>query len=319
MRTGAPAEHEGYYHEAVCYASDDELLAIAVPFLLGGVAAGEPTVVSLGERTTALLSAELGGVEGILFQAAGPLYARPAAAIRSYQDLMAGYVARGAEQIRVIGQIPPLGLGATWDWWSRYEAVINKAYAPYPLWSMCAYDTRVTPSHVLEDVARTHPINAEPGDIHRASPHYRGAAAFLGEDRVVPPDPIEQLTPAVDLVGPAPGDARHALAGTSHEHLANDAFEDFLVAVSEVVTNAIEHGSPPVRLRCWAAPDRLVVSVTDGGAGPGDPFAGLLPAAKAPHGGLGLWLAHQLCDHVTFGRNAEGDFVVRLTAGLPLS
>jgi len=46
MRTGAAAGHTGYYHEAVCYGSDDDLLAVTLPFLLGGVAAGEPTVVS---------------------------------------------------------------------------------------------------------------------------------------------------------------------------------------------------------------------------------------------------------------------------------
>jgi anti-sigma regulatory factor (Ser/Thr protein kinase) len=319
MRTGPAAEHERYLHEAVCYASDEELLAVAVPFVLGGVEAGEPTVVSLGERTTGLLSEELGGVEGVLFQPAGPLYTRPAAAIRSYQELLAGYVGRGAKQIRIIGEIPAVGFGPTWDWWARYEAAINKAYDRYPLWSMCAYDTRTAPPHVLDDVARTHPRTAEPGNHHRLSPRYAGATAFLGEERVVPPDPIERIPPAVDLVGPAPAEARRALAGTPHSYLTRDDFDDFLVAGSEVVTNAIEHGTPPVRLRCWAAPDRLVVTVTDAGLGPGDPFAGLLPAAKAPHGGLGLWLAHQLCDHVTFGRTPEGDFVVRLTAGTPLS
>ncbi|GAB2986644.1 sensor histidine kinase [Amycolatopsis acidiphila] len=319
MRPGAAAGHQGYFHEAVCYASDEELLGVAVPFLLGGVQAGEPTVVSLGERTAGLLRDELGDVEGIVFQAGGAVYARPAVAIRSYQHLLAGYAARGAGQIRVIGEIPAFGLGTTWDWWARYEAVISRAYGAYPLWSMCAYDTRTTPGHVLEDVARTHPRNAEPDGSHRPSPGYAGAVAFLSQEHVVTPDPIERTAPLVDLFEPAPGEARRALAGALHAHLDADGFDDLLVAVSETVTNAIEHGTPPVRLRCWAAPGRLVVKVTDAGPGPGDPFAGLMPAAKAPDGGMGLWLAHQLCDHVTFGRTPEGEFVVRLTAGTPLS
>ena len=38
MRTGAAAGHVGYFHEAVCYDSDEHLLGVVVPFLLDGVA-----------------------------------------------------------------------------------------------------------------------------------------------------------------------------------------------------------------------------------------------------------------------------------------
>ncbi|WP_431877757.1 anti-sigma factor RsbA family regulatory protein [Amycolatopsis sacchari] len=315
MRTGAAAGYEGYYHEAVYYSSDEELLAVVVPFLLGGVEAGEPTVVSLGARNAGLLREALGDVDGIVYQSGGAVYARPAAAIRSYQQLLRDYVAQGAGQIRIIGEIPPEGLGAAWDWWARYEAAINVAYDDYPLWSMCAYDTRSTPAPVLADVARTHPRSAEPGGVHRPSPAYAGAEAFLREARLVEADPLEAGAPVVDLRDPMPAEARRALLAANRTDLSVDDLEDFLVAVSEVVTNSLEHGLPPVRLRCWSTRERCVVTVADGGHGPEDPFAGLLPAAKAPHGGLGLWLAHQLCDHVTFGRGRDGEFVVRLTAG----
>jgi anti-sigma regulatory factor (Ser/Thr protein kinase) len=89
-----------------------------------------------------------------------------------------------------------------------------------------------------------------------------------------------------------------------------------MIAVSETVTNAICHGRPPTQLRVWPARDRIVVTVTDQGRGPSDPFAGLLPAAKAPAGGLGLWLTHQLCNLVTFDHREDG-FTVRLIAGNP--
>ncbi|GHF60803.1 hypothetical protein GCM10017566_37690 [Amycolatopsis bartoniae] len=299
------------------YSSDKALLDTAVPFLLGGIEAGEPTVVSLGERKTALLRERLGDLDGLVYQGGGAVYARPAVAIRAYRDLLTGFVAEGAAQIRVIGEIPPEGLGATWDWWARYEATVNVAYREFPLWSMCIYDTRSTPAHVLDDVARTHPRRAGPGGDHRPNPDYVGAAGFLSAPRVVEPDPVEATPPLVDVTGVAPSAARRALLGVNSAGVGQDDFEDFLVAVSEVVTNAIEHGAPPVRMRCWATDGRLVVTVTDRGPGPADPFAGLLPAAKAPNGGLGLWLAHQLCNHVVFGRNQEGDFVVRLTAGRP--
>ncbi|MDG4801890.1 ATP-binding protein [Micromonospora sp. WMMD980] len=86
------------------------------------------------------------------------------------------------------------------------------------------------------------------------------------------------------------------------------------MAVSEVVGNALRHGTPPVRLRLWSAPDRIVVAVHDRGPGPKDPYAGLLPAGDGTEGGLGLWITHQSCDHVTHHRDADG-FTIRLTAG----
>jgi anti-sigma regulatory factor (Ser/Thr protein kinase) len=91
--------------------------------------------------------------------------------------------------------------------------------------------------------------------------------------------------------------------------------EDLVTAVSETVVNAICHGRSPVGLRLWVARDRIVVTVTDQGSGPSDPFAGLLPAATALDGGLGLWLTHQLCSLVTFDH--RDSFTIRLIAGNP--
>ncbi|MGX7672041.1 anti-sigma factor RsbA family regulatory protein [Plantactinospora sp. DSM 117369] len=315
MRTGAAAGHEGYYHEAVPYRSDDELLAVVLPFLLGGVSAGEPTVVSLGERTGALVRAALPAGSGVTFLPGGDLYARPAAAIRSYQRMLAGYVAEGARQIRIIGEVPPAALGATWDWWARYESAINYAYDSFPLWSMCAYDTRITPAPVLADVLRTHP-RVVTADGRRPSETYTEPKAYLTEERPPLPDPLQRTPPLVELVDPSPIRARQAVYEADSGVLRTEEVEDLVVAVSETVTNALRHGRPPVRFRLWAGMDRIVVAVSDGGGGPEDPFAGLLPAADGGTGGLGLWITYQSCNHVVLTRS-QGAFTLRLTAGNP--
>ena len=36
MRTGAAAGHRGFFHEAACYGSDDDFVAVTVPFVEGG-------------------------------------------------------------------------------------------------------------------------------------------------------------------------------------------------------------------------------------------------------------------------------------------
>ncbi|MGW4945306.1 anti-sigma factor RsbA family regulatory protein [Actinoplanes sp. NPDC004185] len=316
MRTGAAAGHTGYFHEAVCYDSDEDLLAVAVPFLLGGVAAGEPTLVGLGGRNAELVRAALPAGCPVTFLEGGSVYARPAGAIRSYRRLLADHVAGGAAQIRIIGQLPVEALGVTWDWWARYESAINHAYDEFPLWSMCAYDTRVTPTGVLADVLRTHPRTALPDGRHVPNSQYTDPVPYLSEPRPPVPDPVQETAPQADLHDPGLSEARRAVRDADRGHLPAQDVDDLIVAVSETVANANRHGRGPVRMRLWSGADRIVVTVTDAGAGPKDPFAGLLAAGDGSAGGLGLWIAHQSCNHVALHRHPDG-FTIRLTAGNP--
>lgn len=41
-------------------------------------------------------------------------------------------------------------------------------------------------------------------------------------------------------------------------------------------------------------PNRVVAAITDQGAGPTNPFVGLVPATGTSSAGLGLWLVHQM-------------------------
>lgn len=307
MRTGAAAGHRGYYHEALRYGSDDELVARLLPFLRGGLAAGEPTVVALGERNARLVRAALSPADAdrLIFHSGDATYARPACAIRSYRNMFQEHTAAGAAQIRVVGELPPPAVGVLWDWWRRYESVINHAYKDYPLWSLCAYDIRSTPEAVLRDVAATH-----------RGEEYVEPTEFLTRQRVADLDPLELTPPRVDLTDPSGADTRAALRALNTAGVLSRAvLDDLMLAATEIVANAEMHGVPPVRVRCWVGEDRMVVSVSDQGKGPTDPFAGLLPAAHAPMGGLGLWLSHQLCDHVAL-RPGDGEFAVRLIAGV---
>ncbi|OZV83984.1 transcriptional regulator [Micromonospora echinospora] len=314
MRTGAAAGHLGYFHEAVCYDSDEDLVAVVLPFLLSGIAAGEPTLVSLNERRSELVRSALPADSAVRFLDGGDIYSRPAAAIRSYRQMLADHVAAGAGQIRIVGEVPAAGLNSTWDWWARYESAINHAYDEFPLWSMCVYDRRVTPAPVLADVLRTHPRVALPDGRRLTSGTYTDPLVYLTEPRPARPDPIQYTPPLVELVGPTPARARAAVYDADRGHLPPDDVENLVVAVSETVTNALRHGREPVTLRLWSGPDRIVVSVHDGGEGPKDPFAGLLPAGDGTNGGLGLWITHQSCNHVAMHRGPDG-FTVRLTGG----
>jgi anti-sigma regulatory factor (Ser/Thr protein kinase) len=243
----------------------------------------------------------------------GPVYTRPAAAIRSYRRLLAALVAAGAHQVRIVGDPPTRA--STWNSWARYEAAINHAFDDFPLWSMCTYDRRTTSAAMLDDVLRAHPLQARPDGTHLANEDFAGAEALLSELRPVPPDPLQSTPPSADLADPVPARARDAVRMAAHGQVRPDEVEDLVVAVSEAVTNAMLHGRPPIRVRVWAGDDRIVVEVADAGQGPKDPYAGLLPSIHDQPGGRGLWIVQQSCADVVMARDESG-FTVRMTAGV---
>ncbi|WP_219413052.1 sensor histidine kinase [Pseudonocardia nigra] len=305
-----------FVHEAAIYDSDEAFLGVAVPFLRDGVLAGVPTLLSIGARQHRLVREALGDVAGVTVL--DDRYAQPFTALQLNHEMFREYVAAGVRQVRILGEVPHPGTGAPWDGWVRYEAAINHLFAAFPVWAICPYDLRNTPPDVLVDVTRTHDRLASADGGHRANPDYAEPAEFLAERVRREVDPLERTRPDLDLVDASPAAARRAVAqlGRSTEVPASRV-EDLVVAVNEVVTNAIVHGRPPVVLRAWGVPDRVVVAVRDQGAGPADPYAGLLPDTSA---GVperhGLWMAHQLCSRVSLTRASDG-FTVRLVAGTP--
>jgi len=315
VRSGAAAGHAGYFHETALYASDEELLGVVVPFLRGGQEAGEPTLAVLAPGTAALARDGLGDTDGVTFVGGEAAYANPAQTIADYRARFAALVARGATQIRVVGDVPHPGTGADWHAWARYEAAINHAYADFPLWGLCPYDVRITPDDVLDDVLRTHPHIASACGAHRPNAAFEDPRDFLAARPLAPVDPLERRDPDLEQVDPTPAAARRAIEALARRVLSQARLDDLLLAVSEIVANAGLHGRAPVVLRARRGADRVVVSVADAGPGPADPFAGLLaqPVGARPHGaGMGLWIAHLLCTDVALRREAHG-FTVRLT------
>jgi serine/threonine-protein kinase RsbW len=97
----------------------------------------------------------------------------------------------------------------------------------------------------------------------------------------------------------------------AHGGLPDDRVQDFLVAVTEVVANALQHGDTTAQLALWVADAGTVLRGPRPGSGPGRP-AGRLPATQRRHRppGMGLWVARQLA--IASGPNGT---VVRFTIG----
>ena len=78
--------------------------------------------------------------------------------------------------------------------------------------------------------------------------------------------------------------------------------DEVVLAIDEVVTNAVRHGAGRGQLEVWVAGGRVWFQVTDQGPGMAQVPAPKRPAPTEP-GGRGLWIARQLTDdlHITTG------------------
>ncbi|GAA0446621.1 hypothetical protein Ade02nite_86050 [Paractinoplanes deccanensis] len=108
---------------------------------------------------------------------------------------------------------------------------------------------------------------------------------------------------------------RHAVAsGAAEAGLRGDRLDDFVVAVNELLTNAVRHGGGLGRVSLWRADDSVVCEVSDSGEGlpARRPDRAVRPAATQP-GGWGLWLAEELTDTFEL-RTGRGGTTVRVSS-----
>jgi len=304
-----------YRHDALLYDDREQLVAAAVPFLLDGLAAGDAAVIATSAGTASVLRDAVGGDPRVHVLDRGDVYrARTPTAITTFRQLADERSAEGVQQVRVVGEVDFGETERDWLEWQRYESVINKALADWPLWGLCVFDTQRLPEPLLESARRTHTAVVTPGG-RTPNPEYVAPADYL-RSLPIPAEPLENSPPRLwardvaDFFG-----LRHAVAAElATVDASRDLVEDFLLAVDEMTSNAVRHGKPPVSLRLWVGADRIVCSIDDHGPGFDDPFAGYGPAhgEDLSRGGMGLWLARQLCDHVDLSADDEGAHV-RLT------
>ncbi|WP_306205318.1 ATP-binding protein [Actinoplanes sp. RD1] len=101
---------------------------------------------------------------------------------------------------------------------------------------------------------------------------------------------------------------RHTVASCAGESgLGGDRLDDFVVAVNELLTNAVRHGGGTGHVTVWRADHAVVCEVSDRGAG----LAPVEPGRPAPDqpGGWGLYLVRALTDTCEITTGPEGTSV----------
>lgn len=308
-------------HAAAVVRSDEELLVAATGFVQDGLDAGDLVAIGGTPSFTRALAEEFDSGDGVLFDDRIRLNGRRAPdAFGATLDLSRRAAARGGA-LRVLAQVDQPDDPRAVREFACFESAANLMTPASPVSTLCLYDTRRLPEALVRTVPATHAVlvgsSLVGGSRAGSSAEYGDPRAFV-RSLPLPREPLQDGTPWLAVDGaPALAGLRHAIGAELDRAVPDrEQREDLHLGISEMAANAFRHGAPPVSARLWAAPDRLVCTVSDGGRGI-DPLSGYWPAhgQDLSRGGMGLWLARKLFDHVDVTRE-HGRTVVRLAAAL---
>jgi anti-sigma regulatory factor (Ser/Thr protein kinase) len=292
-----------FVHEGLFYSGAEDYLAGMVPFVVGGLAAGQPVLVAVPGPNLDLIRAALGAdaarVRMVDMSRAGR---NPGRIIPGVLHAFIGEHA--GHHPYIIGE--PIWAGRSADEYPAcvtHEALINEAFAGRAATILCPYDTGRLAPEVVADAAVTHPVLVERG-ARQASPSYAPLDLVAAYNRPLPEPsgPVDALE--FGLAGLATV-RRFVAAFAARAGLGPDRAADLQVAVNELATNSVSYAGGTGTVRVWRTADAVVCEVRDRGRLT-DPMAGRRPAADTSDHGRGLLIVNHLCDLVRVHSDGSG-------------
>ncbi len=302
-------------HGVAVVGSDAELLTTALPYLDAGRGAGDLIALSCPPETVALICDALGerGADVRNEPGMSLLGARAPDVISLSRRYLDRAKATGSGRLRVLTDVDFGACPSDWREGQRYESVSNRLMDAEPVSALCLYDRRRLAPQVIVSAVRTHPLVLT-GSGWTPSPAFQDPGQYVSS-LPVPREPAEDGAPvfAVDDAPTLAGLRRQLAAVIAARVPDPDQQEDLHLAASEIASNAFRHGSRPVSARVWTDGNLFICAITDRGTNWSDPFSGFAPAhgPDLSRGGMGLWLARKLWDHVDVLSGPDG-LTVRL-------
>ena len=178
----------------------------------------------------------------------------------------------------------------------RHESLLNVAFAAASGFSLlCPYDTSTLDPQVLVEAERNHPSIVRSGRSY-VSERYDGHIPDWLESPLSPTPPNAVLVPFENGSEGSWHWLRQRTAQLAiSAGLLPSRVDDVVLAVSEAVSNSVDHGGGHGRLSIWQTDGRLVCEVADQGSIT-DPLAGRVRPRPTQPDGRGLWLINQLSD-----------------------
>jgi anti-sigma regulatory factor (Ser/Thr protein kinase) len=282
----------GLAHHGMLHSASADMAATLAPLAAERLTRGEPVLAVLPTTTADRLRARLPTVEGLHTTDPSELYRHPGRVLRHYRAWIANTRPDGGPATIIAA--PNLNGNDVHQatLWMHIDAVTTLALGDYDLTLVCVYpdDPATTAA-----VRGAHPSMLN-GGITPSTDHL-SAEQFVA--RYPLPPPIElgepEATHTLDHPTQLHG-LRQAVAGHAADAgIPSTRCDDFVLAVTEIATNALDHGAPPITLRLWCTCSSVICEIIDHGRFT-QPLAGLRPPPTNQRRGRGLWMAHQLCD-----------------------
>jgi anti-sigma regulatory factor (Ser/Thr protein kinase) len=296
--------HADFRHEALLYRGLADFVDRTVPFIRGGLEAGESVAVVTAAGHIDALRHALGSHAGaVTFADMADVGANPARIIPFWQDFVG---AQGGGPTRGIGE--PIWAGrssAELVECQRHESLLNIAVDPSTsMWLLCPYDTAGLDPEVIDEARRSHAFVAE-GPTRRESGAFRGVGASAAPFAVPLPKPPSEAI--VFRFGSGDLAVVRGIIAASATSAGLDAHRthDLVVSAHEVATNSVCHGGGAGVLTVWPEDGELICDFSDAGH-IDDPLADRRRPPSTATGGRGLWLANQLCGLVQIRSHPSG-------------
>jgi anti-sigma regulatory factor (Ser/Thr protein kinase) len=302
-------------HAVAFHGSTTELLGRLVPLAEQALERDEPLAIALQpatERTLAdRLHGRLASADGLIRLRrpdSGPAGASAQTlAARWALELRALSVAR-ARPVTVLNEHAADLDGADGRFWTELDAALNVALADLPVRITCFYPELPLHLEILDGARRNHPLLLADGELRHNPGHHDPRAVLTTRPAAQPPllgPPDVRLSFSAWQLHDVRTSVERALAGRGYER---ERVEDIVLAVNELATNAVEHGTPEAQLSLWTGEHGLLCEIDDGGT-LRDPLPGLQAPHPAEPRGRGVWIARQLCDSLHVWADGRGTHV----------
>lgn len=288
----APAAPAGLTHRAVPYRDPEHHAEVLAPPICDALERDQRALVVVEPQCRSELERSLGPDAGVEFRSPERVHTAPPFTVAGrWSRAVRDALAEGADGVCTVGQSVQLP-GTDPSYWTRLDLALTHALGGLPVTLLCSFtdvdDAREVNGWLHDELlveGAPVPSGSRRDDRELLAENPQSPPAELGE-------PLLQLP--VDLAGL--GSMRRLVEREARlSGLGPHRVEDLVLAVNELVTNGIEHGSGTPLLRAWRTPQGLVTEMADPDACR-LAFPGLAAPSVVGARGRGLWLASELTD-----------------------
>lgn len=297
MTPRATSEDSTLVHQTLFFESVEQQADAFTPLLTAALRDGQAVTAVLDAPVVEALGQRMGDdLDQVSVRSPTECFHYPGQAMRDVEQLARESTARGSRGL-IVGEPRFEHDGMDEDLWLQVEAAYTAVLADAPITMICSYNTQERSDALLAGARCTHDQIREGGRLHRST-DYLDLPDYLAAHPVAAPSaPAPEQTWSVRSPLDAANMRRQVHGWATAGGLRTERAVDLTVAVNELVTNAIVHGSDVGSVSWWRGPQELVVEVTNPGE-PEDDYLGLAPPSRLSPDGRGLWMTRRLCDSV---------------------